>query len=238
MISDMRVLVTRPEEDAGSTAAHLRALGHKPIIAPLLEVRFRDGPELVLENIQAIVATSANGVRALIRRTARRDFPVFAVGPQTASMARASGFTDVKNSDGDALALADAISHWASTRCGLLLHAAANEATGKLGARLVEHGFQLRREVLYDVVSVESLPPIARTALEQGELDAVLLYSPRSAETFVRCMEAADLHNTCRKLIAVCISQAAADTGNALPFREIRIAARPSENELLESLSR
>jgi uroporphyrinogen-III synthase len=234
----MRVLVTRPAEDAGSTAAHLRELGHVPVIAPLLEVRFRDGAELSLEEIQAIVATSANGVRALILRTARRDLPVFAVGAQTASMARASGFADVKNSDGDSVTLADAISHWASAQSGPLLHAAGNEATGKLGARLIEHGFQLRREILYDVVSVESLPPIAQNALERNELDAVLLYSPRSAETFARCVEAAGLHNTCRRLLAICISEAAAKKAGALPFREIRIAARPSENELLELLPR
>ncbi|HEY4125728.1 MAG TPA: uroporphyrinogen-III synthase [Rhizomicrobium sp.] len=234
----MRVLVTRPADDAGPTASHLREMGHTPIVAPLLEVRFRDGPELSLENIQAIVATSANGVRALIRRTTRRDLPVFAVGAQTAAMARASGFSGVKNSDGDSIALADAISKWASAQSGPLLHAAGNEATSKLGTRLIEHGFQLRREVLYDVVAVESLPAIAHAALEQGELDAVLLYSPRSAETFARCVEAAGLHNTCRNLIAVCISQAAADKAKGLPFRELRIAARASENELLESLSR
>lgn len=234
----MRVLVTRPAEDAGSTASHLRELGHLPVVAPLLEVRFRDGAELSFENIQAIVATSANGVRALARRTGRRDLPLFAVGAQTASMARASGFVDVKNSDGDSIVLADAIVHWASVQGWPLLHAAGNEATSKLGARLVEHGFQLQREVLYDVVSVERLPAIAQSALEQEELDAVLFYSPRSAETFARCVEAASLRDKCQRLIAICISQAAAGKGMMLPFREIRIAAQPSESELLKALSR
>ncbi len=135
------MLVTRPAEDAASTAAHLHEMGHVAIVAPLLEVRFRDGPELSLEKIQAIVATSANGVRALTRRTQRRDLPVFAVGAQTASVARASGFADVKNSDGDSLVLADAIVQWASAQSGPLLHAAGNEATSKLGARLMKHGF-------------------------------------------------------------------------------------------------
>lgn len=232
------MLVTRPEEDSGSTAARLREMGHVPIVTSLLEVRFRDGPEIALENIQALVATSANGVRAFTRRSARRDLPVFAVGAQTAAMARASGFADVRNSDGDSIVLADAIVHWASAHRGALLHAAGNEASGKLAARLSEHGFQLRREVLYDVASVERLPAIAQAALERGELDAVLLYSPRSAETFVRCVEDAGLSSTCRNIIAVCISKAAADRAKALPFRELRIAGLPSENELLESLSR
>ncbi len=93
----MRVLVTRPVEDAGATAARLRELGHELLIAPLLEIRFRDGPELSLDGFQAIVATSANGVRALIGRTLRpATLPIFAVGPQTAALAREAGFADVQ----------------------------------------------------------------------------------------------------------------------------------------------
>ena len=36
----MRVLVTRPDDDAEETAAKLIALGHEPIVAPLLEIKF------------------------------------------------------------------------------------------------------------------------------------------------------------------------------------------------------
>src|SRR5262249_33099489 len=96
----MRVLVTRPIEDARGTAARLIRLGHTPLVSPLLEVHFLEGPKLSFANVQAIVATSANGVRALIRRTTTRDLPIFAVGAQTAEAAREAGFTNVKNADG------------------------------------------------------------------------------------------------------------------------------------------
>ncbi len=69
---------------------------------PLLSVRFHDGPPLALDGAQAILATSANGVRALARRSRARDLPVFAVGPQTAEAAREAGFANVKSADGDA----------------------------------------------------------------------------------------------------------------------------------------
>jgi uroporphyrinogen-III synthase len=92
----MRILVTRPREDGEQIAAKLAALGHTALLAPLLEPRFHDGPEPALNDVQAILATSANGIRALIRRTARRDIPIFAVGPQTTEEARAAGFSDVR----------------------------------------------------------------------------------------------------------------------------------------------
>lgn len=234
----MRVLVTRPVEDGEETAARLRDRGHVPVIAPLLEVRFRHGPDLSFDGVQAVVATSANGIRALMRRTQKRDIRLFAVGPQTAAAARAAGFANVQNSQADSIALADAISGWADRTEGTLLHVAGNEATGKLATRLSQHGFVLRSEVLYDVVPADVLPVAASEALHKRELDAVLLYSPLSAQTFVRCVEAAGLQSACRETISVCISQAAAGRLRTGLFRETRIASRPSEIEMLDALER
>jgi uroporphyrinogen-III synthase len=83
----MRILVTRPAEDGADIARRLGDLGHEALLAPLLQVRFRDGAALELDGVQALLATSANGVRALTRQTERRDVPLFAVGPQTADAA-------------------------------------------------------------------------------------------------------------------------------------------------------
>src|ERR1700742_3714197 len=113
----MRILVTRPLEDGTEIARLLAARGHQALLAPLLEPHFQDGPLLEagtdLDGVAAILATSANGIRALGPRTARRDIPIFAVGPQTAKEARDAGFTNVHNADGDARALADAVAGWA-----------------------------------------------------------------------------------------------------------------------------
>jgi len=87
----MRVLVTRPLDDALEIQILLAARGHEVVVAPLLRVAFRRGTEIDLTGVQAILATSANGVRALAQRTERRDVPVFAVGPQTAQAAQALG---------------------------------------------------------------------------------------------------------------------------------------------------
>lgn len=234
----MRVLVTRPTADATGTALQLRQMGHIPLISPMLEVRFRDGPELSLAGVQALVATSANGIRAFIRRTTHRDLPVFAVGAQTAKVALEAGFADVKHSVGDSIALANAIAGWAKPEAGILFHAAGNETAGKLAEHLRGYGFKFHRDVLYDVVPVETLSGEATLALRASELDAVLLYSPRSAETFSRWVQKAGLATHCRTLIAVCISEAAAEKCRDLPLREIRVADRPTEDAMLEALRR
>lgn len=217
----MRVLITRPKEDAARIARQLRALGHEPIVAPLLEVRFHDGEAIVLDGVQAVLVTSANGVRALARRTARRDVPLFAVGPQTAAEAAAHGFEIVRNADGDSATLAAATRNWAKPGGGVLLHVKAAEADGMLAGLLED--FDLRGAVLYDVAAVAQLPPV--------EADAALFFSARSARAFRDC--GIDTSTW----IAVCISQAAAQALAPQRFREIRVAAGPNQEALLARLA-
>jgi uroporphyrinogen-III synthase len=228
----MKVLVTRPLEDAEETGRQLRARGHQALIAPLLVTHFADGPDVELEGVQAILATSANGVRALARRTPRRDVALFAVGPQTASEAHALGFQNVKNADGDAAALAQCTLRWAKPDRGALLHVVGAGNDGKLADSLA--GFTVHREILYAVTAVEKLPAEASLALQEGALDAALFFSPRSAAVFRDCVRAQNL--SVQSLLAACISPAAAAALAPLAFRRISAAARPNLAALLELL--
>jgi uroporphyrinogen-III synthase len=231
----MRVLVTRPLLDAPETVRLLEAMGHSALIAPLLEIRFFDGPPLSLDGVQAVLATSANGVRAFARRTDERALPIFAVGTQTAEAAKAAGFANVRSADGDADALAKAVAQWAAPDAGTLLHAAGKEAEGKLEPDLKHAGFSVRRETLYEAVAATELPAETADALKASTLDAVLFFSPRSARIFCECVNHLGLGDQVRSLIACCISTKAANA-LTLVFQEVRIAERPNQDALLHCL--
>src|SRR5205085_7458912 len=94
----MRILITRPREDAERFARALTALGHEAVIESLLDVVFLPGPALDLIGVQALMLTSANGARAAAQRTAARNIAVVAVGPATAAAAREAGFIHVSES--------------------------------------------------------------------------------------------------------------------------------------------
>jgi uroporphyrinogen-III synthase len=227
----MRILVTRPRADGEETAARLARMGHQALLAPLLETRWFDGPPLDLAGVAAILATSANGVRALVSRTLRRDVPILAVGPQTTQEALAAGFARVENADGDAAVLADAVPRWVKPMEGALLHVCDEQNEGALAERLEENGYSVRREILY-VVEPLLMPHEAVAALQGGAVDAALFFSPRSARIFLEQAAAAPL----ARLTACCISPA---TAKALPpglFRDVRIAAKPNQDALLALL--
>ncbi len=232
----MRVLVTRPADDAQEIAALLRIAGHEPLLAPLLEIRFHDGPDVSLEGVQAILATSANGVRAIARRTPRRDVPLFAVGPQTTEAAKRAGFLSIKSADGDAQALATAVATWTTPERGALLHAAGAEAPKLLAVSLTDAGFTVRRAILYEAQAVAQLPSDTANALRANALDAVLHFSPRSAQIFAQRVGEAGLAAHCARLVALCISPATEAALAPLTFREVRVAEKPNQAAFLNLL--
>jgi uroporphyrinogen-III synthase len=227
----MRILITRPEEDGKEIAARLAERGHQVLLCPLLTPRFHDGPEPDLKGVQALLATSANGVRAFVRRTSKRDFSVFAVGPQTAEEARKSGFTEVRSADGDAKALALAATRWAAKK-GVLLHICSEDAPATLTANLILRGFQVRRCPLYTIEPARSLAKQARAALENHELDGAMFFSPKSARIFGVLADGLPTEY----LTAFCISQATAQALCPTPFGRIAVAARPNQAGMLALL--
>ena len=232
----MRVLVTRSPDDAARTAQALAGRGHEALIAPLFNLRFFNGPEIAFEGAQAILVTSANGSRAIAQRTKQRDIVVFAVGVHTAETARAAGFQHVVDAAGNANALALLVRERLDPQAGALLHATGTNASRELEDELADAGFVVRSCALYHVVESTQLPASAAAALRARALDAVILFSSKSAWLFAERVRQADLAPSCRDLLACCISNAVADALADLAFREIRIARRPDLDSVLALL--
>ena len=233
------VLVTRPAEDSEPLAGRLRALGFAVSVEPMLEIHWLDGPEPDVENVQALLFTSANGVRGYARRTSRRDRPVYAVGDATATAAREAGFTRVESASGDVYALAALVRARCTATDGPLLHVAGTKLAGDLAGMLAEDGFSILRETLYDAVPTGRLSDGTAEALRTGTLDAVLFFSPRTARSFVRLVNEAGLIDRCRTVDALCLSPAVAEAARTYgelgvtPWQSVRVAPRPEQDSLL-----
>lgn len=230
----MRVLITRPAEDAAPLAARLHAMEIQTRTVPLLTIHYLDGPSVDVSGVQALLATSANGVRAFARRSTVRTIPLFAVGDATGRAAQDFGFITVESAGGDVAALAQRASACLEPAAGALLHIAGSVLAGDL-KDLVEHrGFTYRRAVLYRAQTAQSLDPEITAALRAGAFDAVVLYSPRTAQTFAKLVREADACKGLDESVAYCLSAAVAEKIRAMTWRDIRIAARPEQDALLD----
>jgi uroporphyrinogen-III synthase len=234
----MRALITRPRAEAEALAALLGARGIETVIEPLIEIA--DGaailPELI--GVQAILCTSANGVRALARVSAERGLPVFAVGDATAARARAEGFRRVESAGGDVEDLAYLVGRRLNPKSGKLLHVAGSAVAGDLAATLGADGFTVERVVLYDASPAAALTPATAQSIAGGQFDFALFFSPRTAAVFARLAEEAGVLAGLHPTVAVSISAAADALLVELPFRDRVIAAAPTQAALVDCIDR
>ena len=98
-------------------------------------------------------------------------------------------------------------------------------------------GFAVRRVVLYKATTVEAFSDGARWALRDGSVDAVLLFSPRTAETFAGLVAKQGLAAALRDCAAVCLSRAVAGKIEHLPWSSVQVARQPNQRALLAALA-
>jgi len=238
----MKALVTRPREDAAGLIAALTARGIEPLLEPLLTIALApDAPATLataLPGAQAVLFTSANGVRAFASASSQRDLPAFAVGDATARAAQAAGFRQVGSAGGDVRALAALAAQRLDRTAGPLIHAAASAVAGDLAGDLTRAGFTVRRLRLYEAVAATRLSVESRDAIAGGAVACAIFFSPRTAETFVTLARAAGIGSHAETIAAIVLSPAVAAALDPLTWRRIEIAAAPNETALLAALDR
>ncbi len=238
----MRIIVTRPEPDAGLLCRRLRALGHQAVAEPLLTIEARRNVTLPDETPRAVLVTSANAVRAAVATgiaPGLRGVAVFTVGAGSARAARDAGFTSVQSADGDLQKLTTLVCATLRPGEGRLLYLSGATVSGDLGGLLEARGYRVERMVLYDALPATALSAPLRRQIAHGDIDAVLLYSPRTARIWRALVGRGELARQALPLRHVCLSRAVREAllQGAAPFSpRVETAPTPDEAALLDLL--
>lgn len=231
----MRLLVTRPEPDGERTAQVLRERGHDVTVMPLMRTE-PVAADLGVGPWGAVLVTSANACRAVASRAELVDIvllPVFAVGRRTAQAARAAGFVDVTSADGNAEALAVAVAEGVADRERPLLYLAGEERAADLEGLLAGRGFSIATVVVYRMVAESAFSADVRTALDRGEIDAVLHFSGRSANACLTAGRVAGVLHNILNIRHYCLSAQVAEPLAKAGAKDLLVAPEPSESALL-----
>lgn len=241
----MRVLITRPENRAGGTAAKLEGLGHEVVSFPLFApVQDRAAVEAALAAPHAAIAvTSAEAVRGLTdlgpALAPHLGTKVFAVGKATARAARAAGFSDVTASNGSGFELAHVVvEHYAGAGKPLLplLYLASEKRMGRFEKVLAENGLECVVAETYGMEPVRYSLEEQQAVLVETKADAVMFYSREAANAFFELDVFGTSRDVIRKTLFLCLSRNIAE---AVP-EELRNSAvvsdNPDEDELIDLL--
>jgi uroporphyrinogen-III synthase len=240
----MRLLLTRPTADAVPLAEQLAAQGHDILISPAIHIEANGTPLPAPDTVQALVFTSANGVKAMAARFHdKRDYtqwaskPAYAVGPQTCAALAKLQWPTVHQAAGDVASLATRLRD--TFEGERVLHIAGRHQAGDLAASLAEASFEIDKLVLYEAVAAEALTPMAEFALSdpQAPLEGVLLYSKRSAQIFLSLYRAYIGEESQAKPVAYCLSPLIAEKMRSAGF-DTRTAQTPDNQAMLALTAR
>ena len=222
----MKILVTRPEPGASSTAARLVAMGHIPVLAPCLAIT--PLPPRLPENPAVLVVTSGQAVPVLPETL--HGVPVFCVGDATAGKLRMAGFSRVESAAGDADALFRLIT--ARRLPGLHVMTVGERQGLGLFRQLREAGISVVRRTVYAARPLRILPEGVAEALAEGDIGAALFYSAETAQAFIRLKPVGT-----GGIQAFALSPKIAAALDGLPWSAIRVALAPTEADLMALLS-
>ncbi len=211
LLSDVRVIVTRPAERASSLTQPLQELGAEVLELPAIQTVPRpDTPDLLrmldrLPHYDWMVFTSPAGVdvffaflyRNRVDMRSLHALKFAAIGPATARMLEQRGiFADLIPDTYDAHALAQALQQAVQPGEKLCIPR-AKEGTEQLTKPLQQAGIPFDDVPLYDTVQLGHAPVALR------ETDLIVFTSASTVKGFVQAMQGTDL----RGVQAVCIGE-------------------------------
>ncbi len=239
----MHLIVTRPKEDSEGLTEKLVARGHEVTSVPMISIEFLDGVCIPERTWQAILVTSANSIRALEALGADESLsqiPVLAVGPASSAAARSAGFVRVESAGGDLPALTALAAKTLEPASGPLFYPSGTRISGDLAGQLKAEGFECIRLPLYDAVAATGLPETLSNRLQDGSVDGVLLYSPRTAKTWASCIAAQDLSEeivqTTHWCLSAAVGKALAEAWPGDPAPLTMIAPEPNGTSMIEAI--
>ena len=187
----------------------LEILGHSCTIEPLLIVEQVERIER-LKTFSGVLLTSSNAIaplKSLYSKYEREILPVLTTGSATAEQARNAGFCNIEHVQGSALDLVKVVPQWMRknkiAQDESLFYPSAERTAHNIPALLEAHKINCRGLPVYRTVPRTEFSKETKRLLQNEELDAVLLYSSRTAQTFTKLLHDNNLSLPTIKIFAL-----------------------------------
>ena len=239
----MHILVTRPKTDSLALITALEKAGHQVSHIPLLDIKFFEHVEIPNQDYQAVLVTSANGVRALSHNPNQIDVSkttAITVGPASAKAAQQAGFNDIVQTElGDVNGIINYVKANLTPQNGPLLYPSGTKTTGDLQSTLSASGFKVERAILYEAQRLNALTDQIIDSIQSGKIKSVLLFSPRTAKIWLSLTKSCIDKSRLAKLGHFCLSQNVANVlVNALGNDcDITICKKPDTQHMLAAIN-
>ncbi len=220
----MKILITRPIDEAQELAEQLTSMGHEIIIAPLLKIHLVKNLNLKsFEQYDAIVISSKNAIKAIA--DADKQLKLLIVGQKTTEFAKSLGFTNSTFAGEDIFELKKNIKTFKN-----LLYLSGENVTNDLAS------FDIKRQIVYKAETIIADGLAKFVKLEQPKL--CLFFSTRTAQVFVDFIISHRLQSYCQNIITLTLSNKIANSLKKLNFKICQAADKPTSSDLIKLIDR
>ena len=237
MMTDL-ILTVRPAPDGERDVAALGRRGVAAMAAPVMAALYGDHPELpAVEMVGGLIFTSRHAIAAFLAcfdgtlPSAWARLPVFAVGRASGRMAREAGFGDVTVGVGGGAGLVPLVLARHDASAAPLLWPCAVHRGFDMKAALAPQRAVIAMSV-YEMQPVPRFDSLARAALAEDRVRAVIVMSARSAGLFREMLARHDLEARINDMVLIAGSAAIAAAAGP-GWREQFVARRSTRARLL-----
>lgn len=226
-----QAIITRPIYDARIFATQCHDAGIMAIISPMINITPIKPCEDNIGTCDAIIFTSANGVRQYetYKRTNDMQIPIFVVGERTRDEAYCHGYHNIITAHGDVDSLANIINNYYQNQKARIIHPAGEDVAGDLQAQLNNAHISYQRFICYKATATHHINHYLRTYLKQHTGLHVCFFSKRTAMIFFRLHQQVQCDIDMNEHHFICLSQAIADYCADFSHKSIKIANKTEE---------
>ena len=204
----MNILITRPLIDIEDLMGKLFSLGHNIIHVPTLKISSAGLNPINPEKYNAFIFTSANAIRNLKLSKVDNKKLCFCVGSITEKIVRQQGFVNTISAGGTVNALKNIIINSENLdKKKILAYVCGDNISSNLDQELLEEGFQIEKIINYTSKKIDVLNEDTNKLIKSHPPDIILIYSKRSAESFIELMKKYSLNGLMTGSRVMCISE-------------------------------
>lgn len=231
----MRILITRPLRQAEEFATELRGAGFQDVmLEPLLTIHPIEQTALNFEDVGGVIVTSQNAIFSLLKNAAPKNIKIFAVGAKTAQKLREEGYHNLHVGPYAGEDLYPLIQEYLRDRQEKLLHPAGLFMKESLQRLLKDDGYNYQALPVYRADPITTMSSVTEKALQNREIDIITLFSPRTAEIFVKLTQAMAIDR--ENIVVCCASEQIMQRVNHLPWKSVLVSASPQSFSIVELL--
>ena len=220
----MNILMTRPLIDAEDLMKKFFSLGHKIIHIPTLKISPAKAEFIDATQYNAFIFTSANAIRNLKVIKQNKSKLCFCVGAITEKIARMSGYNNTVSAGGTVNALKNLIINSSQiNKKSKIAYFCGDNISYDLDLELKREGIKINKIINYTSEKITDLNEENKKIIESHPPDIILVYSIRSAQSFIEIVKNYSLYPIMTESTVMCISKKVANIFSDKGWKKIKI---------------